>query len=190
MFEQALVSCPANLSQNLYIAYAQFEENYGLLRHALSIFERGTEAVDIKDKFKIYTIYIELISSRFGLQKTREIYEKALHQLPDKDAREMGITYAQMEQKLGEVDRSRAIFAYTSQLCDPRSQPKFWQTWQAFEVTHGNEDTFKEMLRIRRSVEAQYNTDNSYLSARLLQQQERFGVEEVAEADKEIEMDD
>lgn len=34
----------------------------------------------------------------------------------------------------------------------------FWQTWKEFEVRHGNEDTMREMLRIKRSVQATYNT--------------------------------
>lgn len=39
-----------------------------------------------------------------------------------------------------------------------QNQPSFWQTWHDFEVQHGNEDTFKEMLRIKRSVQAQYQS--------------------------------
>ena len=34
----------------------------------------------------------------------------------------------------------------------------YWKAWQDFEVRHGNEDTFREMLRIKRSVQAQFNT--------------------------------
>lgn len=37
----------------------------------------------------------------------------------------------------------------------------FWQTWKDFEVRHGNEDTMREMLRIKRSVQATYNTQVS-----------------------------
>lgn len=33
--------------------------------------------------------------------------------------------------------------------------------WHDFEVRHGNEDTFREMLRIKRSVQAQFNTQVS-----------------------------
>lgn len=32
----------------------------------------------------------------------------------------------------------------------------YWNTWREFEVKHGNEDTFREMLRIKRSVQAQF----------------------------------
>ena len=38
----------------------------------------------------------------------------------------------------------------------------YWKRWQEFEVTYGNEDTFREMLRIKRSVQAQFNTQVSW----------------------------
>lgn len=68
------------------------------------------------------------------------------------------IRFADLERKLGEIDRARAIYAHASQMCDPRVTSKFWQTWKEFEVKHGNEDTVREMLRIKRSVQATYNT--------------------------------
>jgi len=34
---------------------------------------------------------------------------------------------------------------------------KFWETWREFEMQHGNKDTFREMLRIKRSVAAQFS---------------------------------
>ena len=42
--------------------------------------------------------------------------------------------------------------------CLCRVTAEFWQTWKEFEVKHGNEDTLREMLRIKRSVQAVYNT--------------------------------
>merc|ERR1719169_144753 len=57
---------------------------------------------------------------------------------------------------LGEVDRARGIYVHCSQFCDPRGEKEFWEVWRSFEVQHGNEDTFREMLRVKRSVEAQY----------------------------------
>merc|ERR550514_1028667 len=57
---------------------------------------------------------------------------------------------------LGEVDRARGIYLHCSQFSDPRVAKDFWEVWRSFEVQHGNEDTFREMLRVKRSVEAQY----------------------------------
>lgn len=44
----------------------------------------------------------------------------------------------------------------------------FWQIWKEFEVSHGNEDTMREMLRIKRSVQAMYNTQVNMMSAQML----------------------
>lgn len=44
----------------------------------------------------------------------------------------------------------------------------FWQTWKDFEVRHGNEDTIREMLRIRRSVQATYNTQVNFMASQML----------------------
>lgn len=46
---------------------------------------------------------------------------------------------------------------HASGLADPRVDAQFWADWQAFEVAHGNEDTFREMMRIKRSVAASYS---------------------------------
>ena len=85
-----------------------------------------------------------------------------------------------MERKLGEIDRARAIYAHASQFCDPRVHPKFWQEWNNFEIETGSEDTFREMLRIKRSVQAQFNTEASYLAAQMATKQN--GQETEAEA--------
>lgn len=64
--------------------------------------------------------------------------------------------YANLERKLGEVDRARAIYMHGAHQVDPGSDALFWPTWHEFEVAHGNEDTFREMLRIKRAVRAVY----------------------------------
>lgn len=70
----------------------------------------------------------------------------------------MCLRFADMERKLGEIDRAREIYTYCSQICDPRLTQEFWARWTDFEVAHGNEDTMKELLRIKRSMQAKYNT--------------------------------
>lgn len=44
----------------------------------------------------------------------------------------------------------------------------FWQTWKEFEIRHGNEDTIREMLRIKRSVQATYNTQVNFMASQML----------------------
>lgn len=148
--------------------YGNLEEERGLARHAMRIYERATRAVADEDRFEMFDFYITKSASNFGLTSTRPIYERAIEALPDKEAKEMCLKFAEMERRLGEIDRARAIYGHASQFCDPRISPEFWSKWEAFEIQHGNEDTFKEMLRIKRSVQAQYNTDVNFIASQAL----------------------
>ena len=48
------------------------------------------------------------------------------------------------------------IFTYASQFCNPQTQVTFWEMWRDFEARYGNTDTFKEMQRTKRSVQAEF----------------------------------
>jgi len=80
----------------------------------------------------------------------------------------MCLKFTKMERDLGEIDRARAIYSFASQLYDPRTSPHFWTKWEGFEIQHGNEGTFKEILRMKRSVQAQYNTDVNFIASEAL----------------------
>lgn len=62
----------------LYLQYAKLEEDYGLARHALAVYERATKAVADNEKLGIYDIYIARAAEFFGLPRTRQIYEVCL----------------------------------------------------------------------------------------------------------------
>lgn len=168
LFEQAVEDCPPKFAKVIYLMYGNLEEERGLARHAMRIYERATRAVSDDDRADMFNFYITKSASNFGLPSTRPIYERAIAALPDAEARDMCLKFADMEKRLGEIDRARAIYGHASQFCDPRTNPAFWQKWEQFEVQHGNEDTFKEMLRIKRSVQAQYNTDVNFIASQAL----------------------
>jgi len=69
-----------------------------------------------------------------------------------------------LEKKLGEIDRTRAIFIHCSQFCPPSQHSDFWEEWSNFEVAHGNVDTVREMFRVKRSVTAQYATQTPLIA--------------------------
>ena len=102
--------------------------------------------------------------------------------LPDRQTAEICLRFATLERKLGEIDRARAIYAHASQFCDPRVNPTFWSEWNSFEIETGSEDTFREMLRIKRSVQAQFNTEASYLAAQTITA--RQGTQKAAQIDE------
>ncbi|KAF9458638.1 hypothetical protein BDZ94DRAFT_1270105 [Collybia nuda] len=168
LFEQALEKCPAKSCKPLFLMYAKLEEDFGLAKRSMAIFDRATQVVADDDKFEMFTIYIAKATANYGLPATRPIYERALEVLPDRQTAEMCLRFAALERKLGEIDRARAIYAHASQFCDPRVNPQFWTEWNSFEIETGSEDTFREMLRIKRSVQAQFNTEASYLAAQTM----------------------
>lgn len=132
---------------------------------------------------QLFTIYITKATSNYGLPATRPIYERAIEVLPDKQTAEMCLRFAAMERKLGEIDRARAVYAHASQFCDPRVHPKFWAEWNTFEIETGSEDTFREMLRIKRSVQAQFNTEASYLAAQMAAKEGTAGTKDTTGLD-------
>jgi len=166
LFEQAIVGCPPKFAKTLYIMYGQLEEERGLARHAMRIYQRATRAVAEEDRYEMFNYYITKSASNFGLTSTRAIYQDAMEELPKRSAegadagrretKDVSMKFAELERRLGEIDRARAIYGHASELCDPRREPDFWKTWEQFEIAHGNEETFKEMLRVKRSVQAKY----------------------------------
>jgi pre-mRNA-splicing factor SYF1 len=174
LFEQAIDGCPPRFAKTLYLMYGALEEERGLARSAMRIYGRATRAVADEDRSEMFEILITKSASNIGLTSTRTIYMDAIAALPDKEAAQMCVKFAEMERRLGEIDRARAIYGHASQFCDPRVQPDFWRKWEGFEVAHGNEDTFKEMLRVKRSVVAQFNTDVNFIASQAVARQQQL----------------
>ncbi|KAL3832933.1 hypothetical protein ACJIZ3_007669 [Penstemon smallii] len=179
LFEHAVEMAPAEAVKPLYLQYAKLEEDYGLAKRAMRVYDQATKAAPPNEKLGMYEIYIARAAEIFGVAKTREIYEQAIESgLPDKDVKIMCIKYAELEKSLGEIDRGRALYKHASQFADPRSDPDFWNKWHEFEVQHGNEDTFREMLRVKRSVSASYSQTHFILPEYLMQKDQMQTLEE------------
>ncbi|CAG5132124.1 unnamed protein product, partial [Candidula unifasciata] len=162
--------CPLT---EIYLLYAKLEMEHGMARHAMAVYDRATRAVLPEQQYEMLNIYIKQAALVYGVTHTRSIYEKAIEILPNDQAREMCLRFADLEKKLGEIDRARAIYAHGSQISDPRVAPQFWESWKEFEINHGNEDTVREMLRIKRSVQATYNTQVNFMSAQMVAAQNK-----------------
>jgi len=133
-----------------------------MVRHAMAVYDRATRAVTAGERLDMFRLYIKKAESFYGVTRTREIHEAAIKALPDKDAQAMALDYAALERKLGEVDRARAIFTHGAQLEHPKRAPDFWKAWHEFEVGCGNEDTFRDMLRVKRSVLTAFANETFY----------------------------
>ncbi|GKA27051.1 pre-mRNA-splicing factor SYF1, partial [Tanacetum coccineum] len=165
LFQDAVKMAPAEVLKPLYLQYAKLEEDFGLAKEAMAVYDNATKAVPASEQLSMYEIYFARAAEIYGVPETREIYEQAISSegLPEKDAMKMCIKYAEFEKSLGEIDRVRKIYVYASTLADPRFDSDFWKKWHEFEVNYGNEDTFRGMLRTKRSVSARHSQLRSSL---------------------------
>ncbi|KAJ2326013.1 pre-mRNA-splicing factor syf1, partial [Coemansia sp. RSA 2673] len=180
LFEQALDACPAQYARPIYLAYGRLEEELaGAPRRALRVYERATRGVAKEGRLEMFRFYAAKTAEFLGLPATRAVYERGVAELPDDaDVAALAIDFAAAERRLGEIDRARALFAYAAPLVDPRrtQAPPLWSAWHEFEVT------FKEMLRLKRSAHARFNTDARSLAAVEVEQKERVSSSAVAAA--------
>ncbi|KAI3844738.1 hypothetical protein MKX03_020611 [Papaver bracteatum] len=180
LFQNAVQTAPADYLKPLYLEFAKLEEDHGLAKRAKEVYDQAIKALPSKEKLQMYDIYISRAAEFYGAPKTREIYEQAIEsELASEDVKTMCMKYADLEKSLGEIDRARAIYTFSSQFADPRLDNDFWSRWHEFEVKHGNEDTFREMLRIKRSVSASYSQTHIILPENLLQKDLRLNLETV-----------
>jgi pre-mRNA-splicing factor SYF1 len=144
--------------------YADYEENFGLLNHAMLIYDRACrELSEPKDRFECLNLHLAKASEFYGASRTRQLFERSFELLQGSsptDLIHMALRFAKMERKLGEVDRARAIYQHASQFCNPRvraNEDAFWAIWEKFEIYHGNEDTYADYMRTKRTVELRYS---------------------------------
>jgi pre-mRNA-splicing factor SYF1 len=165
LFDQALASCPPKYAKHFYLMLLAVEERHGLARSALRVLEAAVKAVPFEDKLAMYQLHLKKTVSSLGVIAARPIYESAIAALPLYDAITLSVAYAGMEAGLGELERARAIFGHAASLADPRTVPSLWQAWNDFEVAHGSEDTFREMLRVKRSGMARFASTLQFIPA-------------------------
>ena len=160
LFEQAVKDAPAEDVTELYLKYAQAEEKYGQPRRAMAVYDRATHVVPPHMRLEMYRLYVKKKAHFVDQASCRSVYERAIKELKDEDACAICVDFAAMEKKLGELERARALYVHGSQFANPSRNPNFWASWRDFEESHGNEDTFRDMLRTQRTVEASFSHVN------------------------------
>ena len=112
LFEKVLSEVPIEQSPIFYLMYANFEERFGLLNHAIEIYDRLVDRCEESNKEKFYNLYMSKVASFLGVTKTRPIFEKAINELSRGSKITMGLRYFVLERKLGEIDRARQILLH------------------------------------------------------------------------------
>lgn len=112
LFEQATLKCPPDAAAEIFLKYAKLEEEHGLVRRAMAVYDRATKAVAETQRLALFRLYIKKAESFFGVTRTREIHEQAIKTLPDLDAQ---------VQRRDLLARLRPARMFCSQACPPFS---------------------------------------------------------------------
>lgn len=98
-----------------YIIYADFEEKYGLASHAMKIYDRALKDITDQDvKFQIFNLYLAKTAKHYGVTHSRQLFERSFQMLDGKYLIQIGLRFAKMERKLGEIERARNIYEHLS----------------------------------------------------------------------------
>lgn len=74
LFDNLLSSCPKDKIKIFYYMYAELEEEYGLLNHAIRILDKGCTDVPKEDRPEMYSVLISKTAAFFGITKTRNVF--------------------------------------------------------------------------------------------------------------------
>jgi len=76
--DNACQNRPQLIKWNLYLQYAKLEEDYGLAKRAMKVYDQATKAVPNNQKLSMYEIYIaraaELERSLGEVERARGVY--------------------------------------------------------------------------------------------------------------------
>lgn len=164
LFEQAIKGAPPEYSHNMYILYASLERNRGLGDSELKVLERGVKHVSSEHKADLFKLLIMRTREKRGLLACRSIYEAALSVIPMTDMisiDQIAVEYVNLETTLGDLERARAILRYWATISQSISTGAAWKEWEEWERKWGDEQGFREMLRIKRSIGEQIRTNIS-----------------------------
>ncbi|ODV59302.1 mRNA splicing protein SYF1 ASCRUDRAFT_77363 [Ascoidea rubescens DSM 1968] len=192
LFEQAINECSGDLVKPIYLLYADFEQQNGLSSRSLKIYGEGIKqlhewldsqisinnSLEIKEKiykdiFNFYEILIQKTIEFKNFNEARIIYENIIshEDLPNNYIIKFVLSFKNFEVKLGEVVRGRELLKYGCELLlkpsplqeNGKIYEKYWKEWREFELNYGDENTFKEMIKMKRAIGVKLGLSNNSL---------------------------
>lgn len=112
--------------------YGKIEEDYGLLRNALSIYRRGCSAVTPDDLHVLFNLSINKNIESQGVLAARPLYEEAIKSLPFPASLPFALAHSVLEEKLNEIPRARAPLMHMSQFCRNFQRKLIMRHWNHY----------------------------------------------------------
>lgn len=165
---------PGYLAKSIYLKYIEFERRIGSTMKTIKITHQAinylTYSYDSNisrysksqlnkiadDKFELYQLLLKSIENIGDNDWKREAYSESVQDkhLTLPQIMQLGLAFISFEITCKELSRARALFKHLVRLKNPNSSvvAQVWSQWQKFELGHGTEETYKDMLRFKRKA--------------------------------------
>ncbi|GIQ88222.1 hypothetical protein KIPB_010426 [Kipferlia bialata] len=160
-YYSATQQCPPNLpcAALVYFLWARWEKAEGRPRRALEVLQDGADAVEVhQSRYELLSMAASWAGEAYGVLKARSILEQAINVAVEPAlALELCFRLVSIEEALAEASRSRDLYKHMVRLAltapdQEESLDRVFSHWKAFEVAHGNEASYKQMLIARRTA--------------------------------------
>lgn len=154
--------------KSIYLLYNTYEERHsGVTQSTISKLIDGAKNINNKfvdSKLHLWDLAIEKTKNQFGLLATRSLYEECIQTIPCDKVTSYIVSFAKLETTLGEITRAREILEYGSRLLPPGRNEPLWKYWEEFELTHGDKEKYKDILRLRKKLDEEMKVDTEQVS--------------------------
>lgn len=183
LFDQCLDGgIPPFLSEPIFVLYSQYEHDKGSPTKAVTVLETGIKQVTewvgahyrrasgdeqkkaLAAKFRFYQLAFSKLRQLNDKDKLRQVYSTALDdkQLNLKQVVDATLSFIEFETGESQLARVRSLFKYVTNLASPEELASVWAKWESFELDHGSESTFKDMLRFKLRVAAEHKNEVAF----------------------------
>lgn len=178
IFEKCLGQIPLFSSGKVFSQFSQFEIENGNVTKAVRILRlaitnltqaynenlklyKKTELNQMADaKFEIYKKLLDSVANLKDLELSREIFTLAVEDqhLTTPQIIDLLRKFINFEISNREFLRARGLFRYATGLVSPQQHmvKSVWRLWEEFEIEHGSEATYKEMLKFKRNIAKEF----------------------------------
>ena len=71
LFRECIAKCPQEKKEIFFLIFADYEENFGLLSHAMDIYEQASKELN---KISLWNLYLAKVIQYYGVVRSRQIY--------------------------------------------------------------------------------------------------------------------
>ena len=89
LFDQCTAYIPKEYAKKILLLYAKLEEDHGLVKRALEIYDKSIDKVLANEQMDMFSIYIKRTAELHGITACRPVYEDAINRLNADGCREM-----------------------------------------------------------------------------------------------------